>query len=108
MRGRSLALANLGLSRIGLGRVEEGKALVLRSLEYDQLEGLRNDMALTHAELGVALERAGDFAGAVQALHTARRLQSAAQPYSGPRRPTTTSSAEAQHSRSCGARRAHE
>ncbi len=75
IRGRALALANLGLSRIGLGRIEEGKALVAMSLEYDQLQGLRNEMALTQAELGAALERAGDFAGAVQALHAARRLQ---------------------------------
>jgi diguanylate cyclase (GGDEF)-like protein len=74
-RGRALALANLGLSRIGLGRIEEGKALVAQSLEYDQLEGLRNEMALTHAELGAALEQAGDLDGAVQALHAARRLQ---------------------------------
>lgn len=74
-RGRSLALANLGLSRIGLGRIDEGKTLVARSLEFDQIEGLRNDMALTHAELGFALERAGDLEGAVQSLHAARRLQ---------------------------------
>lgn len=74
-RGRALALANLGLSRIGLGQVEDGKALVESSIEYDQLQGLRNEMALTYAELGSALERAGDLASAVQALHAARRLQ---------------------------------
>lgn len=74
-RGRALALANLGLARIGLGRIEEGKALVAEGIEYDRLQGLRNELALTYAELGAALERAGDLGGAIEALHAARGLQ---------------------------------
>lgn len=74
-RGRALALVNLGLSRIGQGRVEEGKALIAQSIEYDRLQGLRNELALTYAEFGAALERAGDLPGAIEALHSARELQ---------------------------------
>jgi diguanylate cyclase (GGDEF)-like protein len=74
-RGVALAQANLGLSRIGLGRVEEGKVLVRQSLEFDEARGQRNEVLLTYQELGAALERAGDLKGAIEALHAARRLQ---------------------------------
>lgn len=75
--GRTLALVNLGLARIGLGQIEEGKALVAQSIEYERLQGLRNELALTYAELGAALERAGDLPAAIEALHSARELQDA-------------------------------
>lgn len=74
-RGAALARANLGLAKIGLGQIDEGKALVQQSIKFDEALGQRNEVALTYAELGAALERAGDLTGAVSALHAARRLQ---------------------------------
>lgn len=73
--GRSLARINLGLARIGLGQVEDGKALVQLGIDHEVAEGLTTDLALTYAELGAALERAGDAAGAVASYHATRRLQ---------------------------------
>ncbi|WP_395789884.1 diguanylate cyclase domain-containing protein [Aquimonas sp.] len=72
--GRALANINLGLARIGLGQIDAGKQLVRRGLDEDESRGQRSEAALTYAELGAALERAGDLTGAVEAYHSARRL----------------------------------
>jgi diguanylate cyclase (GGDEF)-like protein len=69
-----LANINLGLARIGLGQIDAGKQLVRRGLDEDESRGQRSEAALTYAELGAALERAGDLTGAVEAYHSARRL----------------------------------
>jgi len=73
--GRSLALANLGLARIGQGDVEEDKRLVGESIASDASRGMRGDIAASYQELAVALEKAGDISAAVLAFHRARELQ---------------------------------
>lgn len=73
--GRSLALVNLGLALIGQGEVASGRELVAESIALDEAEGWLNDVAQTQLELGAALEKAGELAGAVEAFHAARRLQ---------------------------------
>jgi diguanylate cyclase (GGDEF)-like protein len=72
--GIALGKVNLGLARIGLGQLMEGRALVREGIAMDARRGLINDVAAGLQDLGNALEAAGDAKGAVEALHESRRL----------------------------------
>ncbi|MEP7280733.1 MAG: diguanylate cyclase [Rubrivivax sp.] len=69
-----LGLANRGLARIALGQVARGKQDLQASLALDIERGDVASMVLTLREAGAALERAGDLAGAWDALARARPL----------------------------------
>jgi diguanylate cyclase (GGDEF)-like protein len=69
-----IALWNMGLAHIGLGDVPDGKRYVELALSMAEHRGdapLVSDVLL---EFGTALEKAGDAAGAVQALHRHRAI----------------------------------
>lgn len=72
--GIALGKVNLGLAMIGLGQLSDGRTLVREGIAMDARRGLVNDVAAGLEDLGRALEAAGDLAGAVEALHEARRL----------------------------------
>jgi len=69
-----LALHNMGLAKIGLKRVAEGKADVLKAISIERQNGATTSVSEGWAELGQYLERAGDFAGAMQAYEEHRRI----------------------------------
>jgi diguanylate cyclase (GGDEF)-like protein len=69
-----VALANMGLAHILMGHLEQGKKLVYQAAEIDEKRGATNSEAETLQEVGGYLERAGDLAGAIEALHKYRRL----------------------------------
>ena len=69
-----VALHNMGLAKIALKRVEEGKRDVHQAITLDSQQGAAAYVADGWQELGQYLERAGDWAGAVEALHQYRRL----------------------------------
>jgi len=65
---------NAGLAKIGLGRVAEGREDVRVAITMDEQNGSASYAAADWQELGQYLERAGDFAGAIDAYHEHRRV----------------------------------
>jgi diguanylate cyclase (GGDEF)-like protein len=74
-RAEIVALVNLGLAEIALGRVAQGKRHVAQSIAMETAAGDRNGLANTYHDLGRQLEKIGDSAGAVAAYHEARRIK---------------------------------
>ena len=65
---------NAGLAKIGLGRVAEGREDVRVAITMDEQSGSTSYAAADWEELGKYLEKAGDFAGAIDAYHEHRRV----------------------------------
>ncbi len=74
LNGETVALANIGLARIGMHDLADGKRQLQAAIEIDERRGSLTGMSDTYAEMGAALERAGDAAGAIEALHQHRLL----------------------------------
>ncbi len=74
VNGETVALANIGLAQIGLRDLEAGKRHLREALAIDERRGSLTGMSDTYAEMGQALERAGDAAAAIEALHQHRLL----------------------------------
>ena len=72
--GETVALANIGLAHISLKDFDAGKRFVNEAIAIDERRGAIGGVAMAYSELGVYLEKAGDFAGAVQAFHKHRQL----------------------------------
>jgi diguanylate cyclase (GGDEF)-like protein len=70
----ALALHNLGIALIQLRQIELGKSHVMQSIAMSQAEGLNGQVADSFNELGEALERMGDLAGAARAFQQYRRM----------------------------------
>jgi len=69
-----LARHNMGIAKIGLRRLEEGKRDVLQAITMDAQREAGSYTADAWLELGTYLEKAEDLAGAVQAYHRSRQL----------------------------------
>ncbi|MFN3862022.1 MAG: diguanylate cyclase domain-containing protein [Roseateles sp.] len=69
-----VARSNIGLAKIALGRVAEGRADVQAALALDEKQGAIAYASDGWRELGSYLERAGDLAGAVAAYREHRKL----------------------------------
>jgi len=65
---------NGGLAKIALGRVAEGREDVRVAITMDEQSGSTTYAAQDWDELGKYLEKAGDFAGAIEAYHEHRRV----------------------------------
>ncbi|MFH7041827.1 diguanylate cyclase [Paucibacter sp. JuS9] len=74
LSAESLSLHNSGIAKIALKRVEEGKQEVRQSITMDEQQGAISIAADGWAELGTYLEKAGDWAGAIDAHHRYREL----------------------------------
>jgi diguanylate cyclase (GGDEF)-like protein len=74
MSGEMVALANIGISKIGLGKLDEGKRSVRAAIAIEERRGSPASMAEILKELGDALERAGDLKGALAAYQEHRAL----------------------------------
>ena len=72
--GESVALANIGLAHIGLKQLAVGKRFLAEAIALDERRGSLSGVSLFQSELGTYLERAGDWAAAVEAFHRHRRL----------------------------------
>ncbi|CAM3916308.1 GGDEF domain-containing protein [Roseateles saccharophilus] len=70
----SVARANIGLAKIAMGRVAEGRDDVRAATTLDEQQGALAYASAGWKELGEYLERAGDLAGAVAAYREHRRL----------------------------------
>jgi diguanylate cyclase (GGDEF)-like protein len=73
-QGEVVALVNMGLAKIALGELAQGKALVQQGVEIGQRQGSSNIVGTILTELGGYLEKAGDLAGAVDAFHQSRTV----------------------------------
>ncbi|MFY7866428.1 diguanylate cyclase [Roseateles sp.] len=71
---QALAHLSIGLAKIGLKQVEAGRKEVMKAIAMDEAQGQRAAVAEDWLELGVYLERAGEWAGAVDAYHRHRAL----------------------------------
>jgi len=69
-----VARHNIGLAKIAMNRVAEGRADVRAAITLDEQQGTIAYAADGWQELGQYLERAGDFSGAIEAHHEYRRL----------------------------------
>ena len=69
-----VALANIGMARISMGQITEGKASVYQAVELDKARGAISSVGDTLGELGLNLERAGDLGGAADAYHQSRAI----------------------------------
>jgi diguanylate cyclase (GGDEF)-like protein len=65
---------NLGLAKIALGRVAEGKVDTRAAITLDEQQGATTGVTESWQEMGEYLERAGDYTGAIEAHHEYRRL----------------------------------
>jgi len=70
----SVARANIGLAKIAMGRVAEGRDDVRASNTLDEQKGALSDASAGWEELAIYLERAGDLPGAVAAYREHRRV----------------------------------
>ncbi|WP_343624429.1 GGDEF domain-containing protein [Roseateles puraquae] len=70
----SVARANIGLAKIALGRVAEGRDDVRAGNTLDEQQGALSYASAGWEELAGYLERAGDLAGAVAAYREHRRV----------------------------------
>ncbi len=69
-----LARFNMGLAKIAMGRVAEGRADARAGILLDEQQGASANVAGEWQELGNYLERAGDLTGAIDAHHEYRRM----------------------------------
>jgi len=74
VRAERVLIANIGLAKIGLGRVAEGKQDMAKVVELWQQSGETGRQAQTLLEFGEALARAGDARGALELYHRERAL----------------------------------
>ncbi len=74
LNGETVALANIGLAQIAMHDIEAGKKNLRASIAIDERRDSLSGMAATYEEMGQYLEKAGDLAGAVEALHQYRAL----------------------------------
>ena len=65
---------NIGSALLGMGRVAEGKRSFQAGLAYYEKTGDKPSLQSVYVEYGAALERAGDFSGALLAYHREREL----------------------------------
>jgi diguanylate cyclase (GGDEF)-like protein len=72
--GLATARVNLGQAYLATGRLAEGKRSFEAGLAAYEKNGDKPELQTVLAEYGSALERAGDYAGAVQAYHRERSL----------------------------------
>jgi diguanylate cyclase (GGDEF)-like protein len=72
--GLATARINLGQAYLATGRLAEGKRSFEAGLASYEKSGDKPELQTVLAEYGEALERAGDYAGAVQAYHRERTL----------------------------------
>ncbi|MCZ8235493.1 MAG: diguanylate cyclase domain-containing protein [Inhella sp.] len=70
----ALANHNMGVAKIAMGRVAEGKAQVMKAIAIEREDGNLVEMSQGWAELGHYLETAGDLAGAMSAYAEYRTL----------------------------------
>lgn len=70
----SVARFNIGLAKIAMGRIAEGREDVRAGITLDEQQGAIAYASDGWKELAVALERAGDLAGAVAAYQEHRRM----------------------------------
>ncbi|MFG6460625.1 diguanylate cyclase [Roseateles sp. DXS20W] len=70
----SVARSNIGLAKIALGRLAEGRAEARAAIALDEQQGAVSYASDGWKELAGYLERAGDLAGAVAAWREHRRL----------------------------------
>jgi diguanylate cyclase (GGDEF)-like protein len=73
----AVARVNIGQAYLGMGRVAEGKNSLETGLAYYEKTGDQPEMQSLMAEYGQALERAGDFRGAIAAYHRERGISNA-------------------------------
>lgn len=71
------ARVNIGQAYLGLGRLVEGKKFFEAGLSYYEKTDSKPDLQVVLQEYGQALERAGDYAGAIAAYHRERAISSA-------------------------------
>jgi diguanylate cyclase (GGDEF)-like protein len=74
VRAERVVLANIGVAKLGLGRIAEGKQYLNRVLELWQQTGETGRQADTLHEFGQALAAAGDARGALELYHRERAL----------------------------------
>jgi diguanylate cyclase (GGDEF)-like protein len=65
---------NVGQALLGMGRVAEGKKSFEEGLAWFEKSGNKPELQDVMIEYGAALERAGDFSGAVKAYHREREI----------------------------------
>jgi diguanylate cyclase (GGDEF)-like protein len=70
----SVARTNIGLAKIAMGRIPEGRDDVRAAITLDEQQGAIAYASDGWQELAVYLERAGDLAGAVKAYREHRRM----------------------------------
>jgi diguanylate cyclase (GGDEF)-like protein len=73
-RVMSTARLNIGQAYLAMGRLAEGKKSIEEGMAWYEKSGHKPDLQMMLTEYGDALERAGDFAGAVGAYHRERAL----------------------------------
>ena len=67
-------LLNVGQAQLGMGRVAEGKKSFEEGMAWYEKWGHKPELQEVMIEYGAALERAGDYAGAVKAYHRERAI----------------------------------
>jgi diguanylate cyclase (GGDEF)-like protein len=73
----AVALINIGQAYLGMGKTAEGKKYFEAGMSYYEKTGNKPELQSVLLEYGQALERAGDFAGAISAYHRERDITSA-------------------------------
>jgi diguanylate cyclase (GGDEF)-like protein len=68
------ARLNIGQAYLAMGRLAEGKHSIEQGMAWYEKSGHKPDLQMVLAEYGDALERAGDYAGALSAYHRERAL----------------------------------
>jgi len=74
VRGERVLLNNIGIAKIGVGRIAEGKHDMAQALELWRRSGETGHQVQTLLEFGEALARAGDARGALELYHRERAL----------------------------------
>ena len=70
----AVAYVNIGQAHMGMGRLAEGRKNFELGMAYYEKAGDKPQLQSLLTEFGQALERAGDYAGAIAAYHRERKL----------------------------------